>query len=53
MLVHKVLSQFLLLFSLRLGHAAGLTSHRDVIQHRIAASLLTTKSINFICFDER
>ena len=25
--------------SLRVGHAAGLTSHRDVIQHRVAASL--------------
>ena len=38
--VHKVLPQWLLFFSLRLGHAAGLTSHRDVIQHRVAASLL-------------
>ena len=27
-------------FSLRLGHAAGLTSHHDVIQYRVAASLL-------------
>ena len=26
-------------FSLRLGHAAGLTPHRGVIQHRVAASL--------------
>ena len=25
--------------SLRLGHAAGLTVHRTVIQHRVAASL--------------
>ena len=25
--------------SLRLGHAAGLTPHRGVIQHRVAASL--------------
>ena len=25
--------------SLRLGHAAGLTAHRAVIQHRVAASL--------------
>ena len=24
---------------MRVGHAAGLTSHRDVIQHRVAASL--------------
>ena len=31
--------------SLRLGHTAGLTPHRGVIQHRVAASLLPEEGL--------